>query len=257
MAKVRYDRRGDVGELVLADAPLNLFGREFADDMFAALQAARADAPRAVLVHAEGDAFSAGADVQIFMGHDLDSARALLHEFLHRLNEFSHWPVPKITAVNGLCLAAGFEIALAGDIIWASDTANFGLVEALIGATPFGGGTARFAARAGLGRAAEAVYGARIYDAETMRDWGVVQRVVPADDLLDKARGLADQLAAGPSVAHAATSAVLNAWAESGVAAADLALRHVAPPILVTEDIKAGVESLLANGPGHATFTGR
>ena len=257
MSKVRYERRGDVGELVLADPPLNLFSRAFADDMFAALTEARTDAPRALLCHAEGDAFSAGADVHIFQGHDLDSARALLHEFLHRLTEFTHWPVPKVTAVNGLCLAAGFEIALAGDIIWAGDTAQFGLVEALIGATPFGGGTARLAARAGIGRAAEAVYGARLYDAETMQDWGVVQRVVPAGDLLDKARGLAEQLAAGPTRAHEATSAVLNAYAEAGIAAADATLRQVAPRILVTEDLANGVESLLENGPGHAKFVGR
>ncbi|MDX1511718.1 MAG: enoyl-CoA hydratase-related protein, partial [Nitriliruptorales bacterium] len=140
---------------------------------------------------------------------------------------------------------------------WAADTANFGLVEAVIGATPFGGGTARLAARAGLGRAAEAVYTARIYDAQTMLDWGVVQRVVPADDLLAKSRALADQLAAGPTRAHQATSAVLNAWAEGGVALADATLRQVAPPVLVTEDLQAGVESLLADGPGQATFVGR
>jgi len=257
MAKVRYERIGDVGEVVFCDPPLNLFGREVIADLQTALVAAREDAPRAVLTRAEGSAFSGGADVKIFQGHDLDSARALLHPFVHQLQEFAHWPVPKLAAVQGLCLAAGFEIVLASDLIWAGEDAQLGLVEALIGVTPFGGGTARLAARCGRGRAAEAVYGARIYDAATLKDWGVVQRVLPADELLDKARQQAASLAAGPSRAHAATSAVLNAWAEGGLRAADDALLHVGPPVLVTEDVKAGVASLLEKGPGHARFEGR
>ena len=61
----------------------------------------------------------------------------------------------------------------------------------MIGATPFGGGTQRLVARAGAGRAAEAVLTARAYPAETMLDWGVVNRVVPAAELLEKARAFA------------------------------------------------------------------
>ncbi len=255
--RVRYERNGDVGELVLADPPLNLFSRELIADLFAALDAARADAPRALLIHAEGDAFSAGADVSIFADHDLDSARAMLHPFLHRTQEFASWPVPKVAAVNGLCLAAGFEVALGAEIIWAADDAQMGLVEALIGVTPFGGGAARLAARCGLGRAAEAVYGARIYPAQKMLDWGVVQRIVPADQLLEKTRQLAAMLAAGPTRAHAATSATLNAWAAGGIEAADRVLAGEGPRVLVTEDVGIGIQSLLEKGPGQARFTGR
>lgn len=257
MSKVRYERIGDVGEVVFCDPPLNLFGREVIADLQAALTQARQDAPRAVLTRAEGDAFSGGADVSIFRDHDLDSARALLHPFVHQLQEFAHWPVPKVAAVQGLCLAAGFEIALASDLIWAGEGAQLGLVEALIGVTPFGGGTARLAARCGRGRAAEAVFGARVYPAATMLDWGVVQRVVAPDVLLEKTRELAAGLAAGPTRAHAATSAVLGAWAEGGLRAADDALLHVGPPVLVTEDVATGVASLLEKGPGHARFAGR
>lgn len=257
MAKVRYTRTGDVGEVTLAAPPLNLFGRELLDDLFAALDAAIDDDPRALLVRAEGDAFSAGADVSIFAGHDRDSAKQLLHPLVDQLERFSKWPVPKVAAVNGLCLAAGFEVALACDIIWAGDNAAMGLVEALVGVTPFGGGTARLAARCGIGRAAEAVYSARIYDAATMADWGVVQRVVPADQLEAKARKLAESLAAGPTRAHRATSAVLQSFIASGAEAADETLREHGPEVLLTEDVQTGVASLLANGPGHATFTGR
>ena len=96
------------------------------------------------------------------------------------IRRFGEIPIPTVAAVQGLCLAAGLEVALSCDLIWAAEGCNLGLVEAVIGATPFGGGTQRLVARAGAGRAAEAVLTARAYPAETMLDWGVVNRVVPA-----------------------------------------------------------------------------
>ena len=95
-------------------------------------------------------------------------------------------PVPTVAAVHGLCLAAGLEVALTADLIWAAEGAQLGLVEAVIGATPFGGGTQRLVARAGAGRAAEAVLTGRPYPAQTMLEWGVVNRVVPDAELHDE-----------------------------------------------------------------------
>ena len=160
---------------------------------------------RAILVRAEGDNFSAGANVEIFIDRDEPAARELIEEFIPTIRRFAEIPVPTVAAVHGLCLAAGLEVALSCDLIWAAEGTQLGLVEAVIGATPFGGGTQRLVARAGAGRAAEAVLGARTYPAATMLEWGVVNRVVAADDLHEKARAFAGQLAAGPTLAHAAT----------------------------------------------------
>ncbi len=257
MAKARFTSEGDVGEIVIADPPLNLFGLELARDLASAVDEARDSAARAVLVRSEGDNFSAGANVEIFLGRDEAAARELIEEFMPAIRRFAEIEVPTVAAVQGLCLAAGLEVALSCDLIWAAEGAQLGLVEAVIGATPFGGGTQRLVARAGAGRAAEAVLTARPYPAETMRDWGVVNRVVAPGDLHAKARSFAGRLAAGPTLAHAATKRMIRLAVDQGVDAADAALPEVGAKVMASQDLQHGARTLLEKGPGHATFERR
>jgi enoyl-CoA hydratase/carnithine racemase len=257
MAKARFALEGNVGEIVLDDPPLNLFGTELARDMAAAAAEARDSGARAVLVRAEGDNFSAGANVELFLDRDETAARELIEEFLPAIRQFAEIEAPTLAVVQGLCLAAGLEVALACDLIWAAEGTQLGLVEAVIGATPFGGGTQRLVARAGAGRAAEAVLTGRPYPAETMLAWGVVNRVVPGADLLDKARAFAGRLAAGPTVAHAATKQMIRLTVDSGVDAADAALPETGARVMTSADLQNGARTLLERGPGHAVFEGR
>jgi enoyl-CoA hydratase/carnithine racemase len=257
MAKARFTQEGEVGEIVITDPPLNLFGMDLARDLSRATEQARESGARAVLVRAEGDNFSAGANVEIFLDRDETAARELIEEFMPVIRRFAEIPVPTVAAVHGFCLAAGLEVALSCDLIWAAEGTQLGLVEGVIGATPFGGGTQRLVARAGAGRAAEAVLSARIYPAETMLDWGVVNRVVAADDLHDKARAFARQLAAGPTLAHAATKRMIRLTVEEGVEAADVALPEEGAKVMASEDLQKGARTLLEKGPGQATFAGR
>jgi enoyl-CoA hydratase len=257
MAKVDFVLNGDVGEIVLADPPLNLFGMELAGGLADAATAARDSDARAVVIHALGDNFSAGANVEIFLDRDEAAARELIGEFMPAIRRFAEIPVPTVAAVQGLCLAAGLEVALSCDLIWAAEGCNLGLVEGVIGATPFGGGTQRLVARAGAGRAAEAVFTARPYPAETMLEWGVVNRVVPAAELLDKTRAFAQRLAAGPTLAHAATKRLIRLAVDQGVDAADTALPEEGARVMASEDLQNGARTLLEKGPGNATFTGR
>jgi enoyl-CoA hydratase/carnithine racemase len=148
-------------------------------------------------------------------------------------------------------------VALSCDLIWAAEGAQLGLVEAVIGATPFGGGTQRLVARAGAGRAAEAVLTARPYPAETMLEWGVVNRVVAGADLLEKTRAFARRLAAGPTLAHAATKQMIRLTVDGGVEAADAALPEAGAKVMASEDLQNGARTLLEKGPGNATFVGR
>jgi enoyl-CoA hydratase/carnithine racemase len=256
MAKARFDLEGDVGEIVLADPPLNLFDLELARDLTEATQVAADSAARAILVRAEGDNFSAGANVEIFLGRDEAAARELIAEFMPLIRRFAEIPVPTVAAVRGFCLAAGLEIALSCDLIWAAQGSQLGLVEAVIGATPFGGGTQRLVARAGAGRAAEAVLTARAYPAETMLDWGVVNRVVEPDDLEEKARAFVARLAEGPTLAHAATKEMIRLAVDEGVEAADAALPEAGAKVMASDDLQRGARTLLEKGPGHATFEG-
>ena len=257
MAKASFTLEGDVGEIVIADPPLNLFGLELSRDLAGAAGEARESAARAVLIRAEGDNFSAGANVQMFLDRDEAAARELIEEFLPVIRSFAAIEVPTVAAVQGFCLAAGLEVALSCDLIWAAEGSQLGLVEAVIGATPFGGGTQRLVARAGAGRAAEAVLTARTYPAQTMLEWGVVNRVVAAEDLVAKARAFAEQLARGPTLAHAATKRMIRLTVDEGVAAADAALPEAGAKVMASEDLQRGARTLLEEGPGHATFEGR
>lgn len=257
MTKVRFTLDGDVGEIVIADPPLNLFGLELARELASATAEARGSAARAILVRAEGDNFSAGANVEMFLDRDEGTARELLEEFIPTIRRFSEIPVPTVAAVQGLCLAAGLEVAMSCDLIWAAEGTQLGLVEAVIGATPFGGGTQRLVVRAGAGRAAEAVLTGRPYPAETMLDWGVVNRIVPAADLHEKARAFAQRLAAGPTLAHAATKRMIQLTVDEGVDAADAALPEVGAKVMASQDLQDGARTLLEKGPGQATFAAR
>jgi enoyl-CoA hydratase/carnithine racemase len=257
MAKVTFMLEGDVGEIVLADPPLNLFGLELARALTAAAEEARDSGARAILLRAEGEHFSAGANVEMFLDRDEAAARELLEEFMSAIRRFAEIQVPTVAAVQGLCLAAGLEVALSCDLIWAADGSQLGLVEAVIGATPFGGGTQRLVARAGAGRAAEAVLTGRPYPAQTMLDWGVVNRVVAAEDLHDKTREFARRLAAGPTLAHATTKQMIRLAVDSGVEAADARLPEAGARVMASADLQNGARTLIEKGPGHASFAGR
>ncbi len=257
MATAEFRLEGDVGEIVIADPPLNLFDLDLSREIARAGAEAAGSEARAILLRAEGDNFSAGVDVDLFVGRDAAAARDLIEEFMPAIRRFAEIDVPTIAAVHGLCLTAAFELVLSCDLIWASDDAQFGLVEAVIGATPFGGGTQRLVARAGAGRAADAILNGRIYPAETMLEWGVVNRVVEADQVHEKARALAARLASGPTIAHAETKRMIRLTVDEGVAAADRELPDVAARVIPSEDLQKGARSLLERGPGKAEFLNR
>jgi enoyl-CoA hydratase/carnithine racemase len=127
----------------------------------------------------------------------------------------------------------------------------------VVGLTPGAGGTQRFAERAGPARAREFVMTGGVYDAETLERWNVVNRVVDDGDLLEKGMRFAHRLAAGPTLAHAATKRLVRAQLEGGVDTADRETPKVAGALFGSEDLQRAVDSFLREGPGKATFRGR
>jgi enoyl-CoA hydratase/carnithine racemase len=119
------------------------------------------------------------------------------------------------------------------------------------------GGTQRVAERAGPARARELVMSGGLYPAETLERWNVVNRVLPDDELLEKTMRFAERLAAGPTMANAATKRVVRAAIDEGVRGADARMAEIGSPLFGTEDLKGAVHSFLADGPGKARFKGR
>jgi enoyl-CoA hydratase/carnithine racemase len=256
MPHARYETNGDVAEIVISNPPLNLWGPQLIADVEDAVVRAAAQRPRALLVRAEGDVFSAGVDVHVFEGLDAQSATALTERLLRLTHAVEDLPLPTLAVAHGLCLTAGLELSLACDLLWAGEGVQFGLVEKVVGITPLMGGTQRMAERAGSARAREFVMTGRLYDAQTLHTWGVVNRVVAPEQLLEKARRFATDLAAGPTIAHAATKAIVRAQADHGTRGADDRTAELTSHLFETEDCQNAVQSFLREGPGKATFTG-
>jgi enoyl-CoA hydratase/carnithine racemase len=148
-------------------------------------------------------------------------------------------------------------MALACDLVIASESAKIGSVEGTVGLHPLAGGIQRLTQRAGAARAKEMTLLGRRYDARTLERWNVINRVV-ADEQLDQAVAtVARELAGGPTVAQAATKALVTIAINDGVGAADEAMAELQKPIFLSEDFRTGVASLKANGPGLASFEGR
>jgi enoyl-CoA hydratase len=255
MTAVRYERDGELGVVTMAHPPLNLFGAEIVDGLHAALD--EADDVRGLVIRADGEVFTGGVDVHVFDGMTPDRAREFADRLIPLVHKLEDKPYPTIAVVHGLCLTAGFELSLACDMIWAAESARFGLVEIVVGVTPFMGGTQRVAERAGPARARELVMSGALYDAATLERWNVVNRVVPDAELEEKAMRFAHRLAAGPTCANAATKQVVRAFLEHGVRGADERVGDIAAPLFETEDLKGAVKSFLSDGPGKATFRGR
>jgi enoyl-CoA hydratase len=255
--RVRYDCDGDVGLITIADPPLNLFGYELANELIAALEEAEGDMVRALVIRADGDVFTGGVDVHVFADKTPEQAQMFFTDLLKITHKVEDLEAPVIASVQGLCLTAGFELALACDMIFASESARFGLVEIVVGLTPAMGGTQRIAERAGAARARELVMTGALYDAATLERWNVINKVLPDADLADETMAAAHRLAAGPTRANVATKRMVRAYLEHGVRGADDRVGDIAAPLFATEDLQNAVQTFLREGPGKATFQGR
>lgn len=246
---------GQVAVLTLQHAPHNFLGTALIAGLLDGLRWARAQDARAVLLRSGLRNFCAGADVALFDSAERGTAPDL--DLVEVLRAFDALPMPIVAAVHGVCIGGGLETALACDLIVAAESAKIGSVEATLGVNPLMGGIQRVTVRAGAARAKEMALLGRRYDARTLERWNVVNRVVPDDKLADVTTTLAHELANGPTIAHASTKAIVSHTLAHGVAATDEAMRELQQDIWRSEDLKRGLASLAANGPGAARFEGR
>jgi enoyl-CoA hydratase/carnithine racemase len=249
MSKIRFEASDALGLLTLANPPLNLFDEELIADLRAAVNQAMQLPLRGLLVRAEGKHFSGGADVKIFMGRTADEARQRFTSHLRTISDLEELPFPTIAAVQGACMAAGLELALACDLIWAASSSRFGQVEALIGTTTLLGGVQRLAERAGASRARELIYTADQYDAATFERWNIVNRVVPDERLESEAMAFAERLVSGATLAFAAGKKIVRAYLDGGIGKADAMVDEIGPALFESVDMRAGVQGLLEYGP--------
>ncbi|MDB5860828.1 MAG: enoyl-CoA hydratase [Ramlibacter sp.] len=250
------ERHGLVTVLSMNYRPYNLVGPTLNRPLLAALHEAVEQGSRAIVLRSALRHFSAGADVSLFAARADAQGQGVMSP-LETLRGFETLPVPIVTSVHGVCLGGGFELALASDYIIAAASAKIGSVEVALGLHPLMGGIQRQVQRAGVARAKELSMLGRRYDAATLERWGLINLVVPDAQLDQAALSVAQELAHGPTLAHAATKQLVAIAANEGVDAADEAMAELQKPIWASQDLKAGLASFRANGPGLAQFEGR
>lgn len=189
---------------------LNALNRATMDELVDALEAfERDDAVRCVILTGAGRAFAAGADINEFRGASpvqmLTQYRFQQWERIRKISK------PIVAAVNGFCLGGGCELALLCDIILAAEGARFGQPEINLGLMPGAGGTQRLPRAVGKHRAMELVLTGKQISAQQAYEWGLVNRVVPAEMLMDEARSLAKEIAEkAPVAVRLAKEAILK-----------------------------------------------
>jgi len=210
---------------------LNALNTEVRTSLLAAITAARRDdAVRAVILTGAGRAFCAGADLR-GGASEREFRRVITGEYNPLVEAMRSLPKPIVAAVNGVAAGAGMSLALAADLVVASDAARFVPAFARIGLVP-DSGLARTLVRAvGRHRATEALLGERELGPAEAEAAGLVAAVVPADQLGTVAGRLARRLAAGPTLSIGLTKRLVNAAEDATLAeslAAEAALQEVA-----------------------------
>ncbi|MGI8756187.1 MAG: enoyl-CoA hydratase/isomerase family protein [Acidimicrobiales bacterium] len=254
-ALVSIERRNDgVAVLRIENPKVNALSASVLRQLRDAARSLTEQPPGAVVVTGGERVFAAGADISEFGGPD--EARHVGGLFLDSLNAVAAIPRATIAAVSGVALGGGCELALACDFRMASTRARFGQPEILLGIIPGGGGTQRLPRLIGPARAKDMILTGRQVRAEEAERIGLVDRVCEPDSLFDEALAWAALLAAGPVAAHALAKAAIDEGLQMRLAAGLDREQERFVEVFATDDARIGIASFLADGPGHATFTG-
>jgi 2-(1,2-epoxy-1,2-dihydrophenyl)acetyl-CoA isomerase len=222
-------------------------------------QVAADEAVRAVLLTGTGRAFCVGQDlaehVEVLRGDAAGSLSVVEAEYNPLVLAFSALQVPVVVGINGACAGAGLGLALAGDLRVAAAGAKFTTAFAGIGLSSDSGLASRLVHCVGGSRAAELLLLPEPFTAETAAQWGLVHRVVPADQVLTESQELARRLAQGPTAAYRAVKTVLATAATDTLEQTLEREAELQVKLGQTADHAEAVEAFLAKRP--ARFTGR
>jgi enoyl-CoA hydratase len=253
---ITVTRRDDGVALVRLDrSKMNALSGQVLHQLEGAAKDLTEDPPGAVVVWGGERIFAAGADISELGA--TDAPTSVGSNFTAALGALAAIPRATVAAINGYALGGGLELALACDLRVCADSARLGLPEVLLGVIPGGGGTQRLPRLIGESRAKELIFTGRQVRADEALAMGLVNRVVPADQVLDAALELAGELARGAVVAQAlakeSVDSGLATTLEDGLAIEQRAFLAAC----ATEDAQRGIASFREHGPGKATFVGR
>ncbi len=256
MSSVRVERDGHVATITI-DRPQsrNALSPEVLDELIAVAEATEGDDEvRVVVLTGAGQTFIAGADISRMVA--MDGAQAL--EFAAHGSRFTaaieSSRNPWIAKINGAALGGGSEVALACDVIVAAESAIFGQPEVTLGTMPGWGATQRLPRRVGMGKALELCLSGAIIDAAEALRIGLVETVVPADQLDQTVTALAQKIAANAPDALADTKRVLRAGYELSLADGLAREAELFARTFVNGDTREGMGAFLEKPRRTPTF---
>lgn len=236
---------------------LNALNKATIEELSSAFKTAEADASvKAIIITGSGQkAFVAGADISEFYTFSIEQGKELaakgqelLFDTVQNLN------TPVIAAVNGFALGGGLELAMSAHIRVASDNARMGLPEVTLGVIPGYGGTQRLAQLVGKGRAMELITTADMIKAEQALFYGLVNHVVPQEELLNKANEIATKICKNSPVAVSSAIRSVNAGFVDGTNGYQTEIEEFGK-CFGTEDFKEGTSAFMEKR--KAEFPGR
>ena len=201
---VRLEKHDSIGHIVLDRPPANTYDKTFMEELDAAIeQAGRDDAVKAIVLRSASEKFfSAGADVSVFARGGLDEQNAFVVCANEAMSKFESTPKVVVAAINGHCLGGGLEMALCCDFRIAGEgTYRIGLPEVTLGLLPGTGGTQRLPRLIGRQKALDFMLRGTAMPPQDALAAGIVDELVPAGELVDKAVERAKVYATGPTFA--------------------------------------------------------
>jgi enoyl-CoA hydratase/carnithine racemase len=234
---------------------LNALDAETFRDLLTTLDAIEADHEIGVLIlTGQGRAFIAGADIKGYIDRtvleyvEFQRLGRLVYDRIERLRQ------PVIAAVNGYALGGGFELVLVADLVVAAENATFGLPEAKLGLLPGGGGTQRLPRLVGRNKAKEMLMTADFITAAEAKDLGIVNRVVPAEELMTAAHALAGRILQRAPLAVEMAKQLVNDGLQASQATAITQEMGMTATLYATADAREGIAAFVAKRPPR--FTG-
>lgn len=199
-----------------------------------------------VVITGAGDkAFVAGADIGMMSTHTFLQARDLTYQGFKAQQAIAHFSKPTIAAVNGFAFGGGCEIAMCCDIRIASEKASFGQAEINLGIIPGGGGTQRLPRLVGMGIAKEMVFTGKPIDAKRAYEIGLVNRVVPHEEIMNEAKKMAKNLMSKSTVTLKFAKTAMDLGIETDLETGLQIERELFAECFATEDMREGLSAFL------------
>ena len=225
--------------------------------MSAAAEATERDDVKAVVVYGGERVFAAGNDVKEMADLSYADMVKVSASVQGAVTAIARIPKPVVAAVRGYALGGGCELALAADIRIAAEDSTFGQPEVLLGIIPGAGGTQRLSRLIGPSKAKDLIFTGRFVKADEALSLGLVDKVVPADEVYAAALAWAGQFTGAASLAIRAAKECIDRGLEVDIDTGLEIERMQFAAIFATEDRAIGMRSFVENGPGQATFVAR